>query len=363
MRTTLFNYTTLLLMAAPLLLWGGTGPGKGKYTKEKTIKREFKVNPDALLKVVNSYGSLNLTSWNDNKVVIEVHIKTNGNNEEKVQEKLDEITVEFDANSSMVSARTLFDKDKGGWNWNWGKKSNVNMQINYTIKVPVKNSLQLKNDYGNITLDRIDGHARIDCDYGRLQLGELRGRNNQLNFDYTSKSHIGYMHSGKISADYSGFTLDKAGDLELSADYTNGSIGEMKNLNYSCDYGSLEVKNANNVTGSGDYFNVKLGRISGDVELSADYGAVEIGQMSADGGNINIRTDYTGVEIGYDSGYAFDFEIKTSYGGVSGLDKFNVDIRNVKSKDHYYKGYHGKANSGKLVQISSDYGGINFKSN
>ena len=73
--------------------------------------------------------------------------------------------------------------------------------------MPVKNSVNLSNDYGNIILDRVDGHAKISCDYGRLDLGELRGRNNQLSFDYTSKSEIGYMNSGEIRADYSGFTI------------------------------------------------------------------------------------------------------------------------------------------------------------
>ncbi len=362
MKTLLYKYIAVLLFVAPTALLANDGKLKGRYTKEKTIKKEYNVNSDALLKINNSYGNLNITSWNENRIVIEVHIKTNGNNEEKVQRKLDGISIDFEASSSMVSARTNFNRNRSSWGWNWGN-NNVNMQVNYTIKLPVKNSVNLSNDYGNIILDRIDGHAKINCDYGRLDIGELRGRNNQLRFDYTSKSSIDYINSGEIDADYSGFTIEKAGDLKINADYTNVNIVQMENLEYSSDYGTMEVGEANDVHGVGDYINVKLGSIHGNVDISADYGSVKINNMEEDAGDIRIRTDYTGVKIGYDSQYYFDFEITTEYAGVSGKDDFEINVSIEKSREKYYKGYHGKEHSGNNVSITSDYGSVSFYKN
>lgn len=362
MKTLLFKYLLIALLIVPVTGQASNGKLKGKYTKEKTIKKEFDVNTEALLKVSNSYGNLTLSSWNENRVVIEVHIKTSGNNESKVQEKLDKITVDFEASSDMVSAKTIFNKDKG-WGWNWGKNNSVNMQINYIIKLPVKNRVNLNNDYGNIMLDRIDGHAKISCDYGRLEIGELHGRNNELKFDYTSKSTIEYVRSAKISADYSGFTIQKAGDLYISADYTNYAIGEMQNLEYSSDYGKLDVEEAYSVQGNGDYINVKLGTIHGNVDINADYGSVSIKNMAEDAGNVSIRSDYTGIKIGYDPMYNFNFEITTEYAGVSGKDDFEINISKEKSNDRYYKGFYGSENSENMISITSDYGSISFTKN
>jgi hypothetical protein len=332
----------------------------GKHTKEKTIKKEFNVNSNALLRVSNAYGNLNITSWNENRVVIQVHIKTNGNNEEKVQKKLDEISVDFEATKDRVSAETIYNKRNNGWGWNWGNNNNVNMQINYTIKVPVKNNVDLNNDYGNIILDRIDGHAKINCDYGRLELGELRGRNNQLNFDYTSKSTIGYINSGEIRADYSGFTIDKAGNLKINADYTNASIGKMENLEYSSDYGNMDIQELNDIDGNGDYITVKMGLVHGNVSIVADYGAVKINELAADAGNVTIRTDYTGIQIGYNAQYNFDFNISTSYAGVNGKDEFTINVSTEKSSDRHYEGFYGSKGSGNQMTLTSDYGGISF---
>ena len=358
-----YKSVALFFLMVPMLLMANTREPKGKHSKEKTIKKEFYVNADALLKVNNSYGNVNIISWNENRILIEVHIKTNSNNEEKAQEKLDGISVDFEASKSIVSARTNIDNNNSRWGWNWGKSNNVNMQINYTIKLPVKNNVDLDNDYGSISIDRVDGHAKINCDYGRLDIGELRGRNNQLNFDYTTKSTISFINSGKISADYSGFHIEKAGDLIISADYTNGSVAQMKNLQYNSDYGKIEIAEVNNIQGTGDYINVQLGTVHGNVDIVADYGSLKIANMAQDAGNMQLRTDYTGVKIGYDPNYHFNFEIKTSYSGVSGKDDFEINISEEKNTSRFYKGYYGSNNSGNSVSISSDYGGVSFYKN
>jgi len=360
MKTILFKYTWLLFLAFSPVITANDNNFDGKHTKEKTIKKEFEVNSNALLKISNSYGNLNITSWNENRVLIQVHIKTNGNNEEKVQKKLDEITVDFEASNNRVSAETIFNKSSNGWGWSWGNSNNVNMQINYTIKVPVKNNIDLSNDYGNIILDRIDGHAKINCDYGSLDLGELRGRNNRLNFDYTSNSTIGFINSGEIRADYSGFNIETAGNLIINADYTNARVGKMENLQYTSDYGNMDIRELKSIDGNGDYITVKLGQVHGDVSIVADYGSIRIDELTANAGNVDIRTDYTGIKIGYNSDYHFDFDITTSYASVSGKDEFNLHISTEKSSDKHYEGFYGSNGSGNKITLSSDYGGISF---
>ncbi len=360
MRQVLHKTTWFLLLLFPLLLLSHNDKPKGRYTKEKKIRREFQVNQNALLKVKNSYGNLNLVSWEENYILIEVHIQTNGNKEEHVTRKLNEISVEFENTSNLVSAVTRFDKSSSWWNF---KGSNVNMQIDYTIKLPVKNSAHLSNDYGNIVLDRLDGHAKINCDYGRIDIGELHGRNNQLNFDYTTNSHIDFIHSGKIRADYSGFTIDKAGDIDLKADYTNASIIEIDNLLYSNDYGSLELGEVNDVKGSGDYFNIRLNKVHGDVDIDADYGGIKLKELAADAGCVSINSDYTSIKIGYVPEYSFDLEIEAEYTGVSGLDPFEIYISKQENSSRYYKGYHKTEKSGNTISIQSDYGKIVFNQN
>ncbi|MGB7784471.1 MAG: hypothetical protein WBL27_00070 [Salinimicrobium sp.] len=362
MKTTLYKLLFALLLV-PAISFANNGY-KGKYTEQKKIKKEFKVGPQDLLKIDNSYGNIDITTWNENRVVIEVLIETNGNDEDKVKDRLKEIDVDFRQTGGMVSAETLLEKNHNGGSWLsslFGSSSNVNIKINYRVKAPATNSVDLSNDYGSINLDKLDGNAKISCDYGRLLIGELNGDNNYLSFDYTDNSNIGYMKRGKISADYSEFTIDEAGTLELSADYTESNIQKVENIKFSCDYGSLKIDKLKNMRGTGDYLGVKLGNVYGSLDLRMDYGSLSVEKVMAGLKQMDVNTDYTSIKIGYDKEAPFRFEVSTEYGGIKGLGKgFTVNKRIDSGSDNYYEGYYLSGNSGGTIKVESSYGSVTF---
>jgi len=353
-----------ILLCIPAFVVANNEIKKGAHTKEKTIKKEYTVNADALLKVSNSYGNIDIITWNENRTVIEVKITTNGNDEEKVQKRLNDITVDFSGSSSIVSAKTNFgNKKKSSWSW-WGKNnSNVNIEVNYTIKLPVTNSVDLNNNYGAILISRLEGVARINCDYGQLIIGELLADNNSLNFDYTNKSTIEYMKSGKIIADYSSFSLDRAENIELNADYTKSEIGEVNNINYNCDYGKVEINKVVNVDGKGDYVTNKLGSVSGNLNLNTDYGSITTDRIQSTAKNTTITADYTRINVGFDADYHFDFTINLTYASLKGGDNVTIKHTSKQNSKKKYSGYHGSENSGNTMTINSEYGSVTLNKN
>ncbi|WP_026752934.1 hypothetical protein [Sediminibacter sp. Hel_I_10] len=364
MSTKLIYQFLFILGFAPAMLFANNNPNWiGVHTKEKTIKKEFSVSKDATLRVDNSYGNINVTTYEGATISIEVHIKTNGNDEDNVREKLNDITVEFSGTNAMVSAKTLFNKNKSKSWWNWGNNSNVNMEVNYIIKLPITNNVDLNNDYGSINLDRLEGRATINCDYGKINTKELLADNNAISFDYTNNCYFEYIKSGKINADYSSFTVGKAKNLDISADYTKSEVEVAENVNYNCDYGSVEINNANNVNGNGDYLTVRLGTIYKNVSIRADYGSIKIDNMAANAGNIEIESDYNGITIGFDPAYHFSFDIDLEYASLREDSAFQFNKKRIESSDKYYQGFYGSGNSGNQIKIKSDYGSVTFKKN
>ena len=359
---TLRLYKLIILLLIPAITFADD-EWKGKYTKNKKINKEFTVNADATLKINNSFGNLDIATWDQNRIEIEVSITTNGNDEEKVQKKLDEITVKFSSSPEWVAAETIFNKNKSKSWWSWNKKNKVNMEINYLVKMPVTNAVILDNDYGNINLDKLEGVAKISCDYGKITTKELMADNNSISFDYTNNSYFEYIKSGNIHADYSGYTVSKTEDLEISADYTKSKIEVAENINYSCDYGGLTIEKVNNVVGNGDYLTTRLGDVYKNVSIKADYGSLKIDKLQASAGNVDINSDYVGIKIGIDPAYNFDFEFDLEHASLNDTDGFEYSKKKIESGDKYYLGYHGKQNSGNMVQISSDYGSVTFNKN
>lgn len=364
MKTTILYKSLLIMLFVPMMvLANNPDKFKGKHTKEKTITKEFSVNSDALLKINNSYGNLDIVTWNENRIVFEIKIITNGNNEEKVQKKLDDINVEFDASSNEVYAKTIFNNKRSNSWWSWGKNNNVNMKINYIVKMPITNSVDLNNDYGSINLDKLEGHAKISCDYGKITTKELMADNNDIRFDYTNGCYFDYIKSGKINADYSGYTVGKTKSLSINADYSKSEVEAAESITYNCDYGSLKVNAVNNFSGNGDYLTLRLGDVFDSASIKSDYGSIRIERLNKNLKRLDINSDYTGIKVGYDASISFDFEIDLEYAGLSGEEDWEVNKRRVESSSKFYKGFYGSANSGNTVTINSEYGGVKFYKN
>ena len=355
--------TLLLILCLPLIAIANNDILNGKYTKEKKIEKEFSVHADALLQVRNSYGNVDVTTWSENRIEIKITITTNGDNEEEVQRRLDEIDVDFMANKSLVSAKTTFEKRRNNWSF-WGFKSNnVNMKINYSIKLPIKNNVDLSNNYGAISLNKLEGNARISCDYGKLILGELLGNDNQLRFDYTNNSSISFLNNGTISADYSGFVVDNATRVHLNGDYTKSEFIEVENLNFDCDYGKVTVGRANEIIGKGNYVTKDIGTIFKRMDLKTSYGKITINRVAKGIKNIAIISSYTSIRLGFDADSQFNFDATLSYASLKGKELLNLTNQNEQGSNKEYAGSYGSKNSGNTISITSRYGGVTLLKN
>jgi len=366
MKALLFNIFILAVMYPALPTFDGNDIGldkiSGKHTKEKKISKSYDVASDALLKIDNSYGNINITTWNQNKVQIEVLVKVNGNDSEKVREKLEEIDVKFNQSSEGVSAKTFIEEENRSW-WNmiFGENNNLNMEINYVIKAPISNNVHLINDYGNIYLDKLTGNAKINCDYGSIDIGELLGNTNYINIDYSRNSHIGVVKTAIINADYSEFEIEDAKSLDINADYSKSKIKKVEYLKYNGDYGSLQLDKVRKLDGNGDYVSTKIGQVYQSIDLNIDYGSLEINKIMKGAGDIKIKSNYAGIKIGYAMDQAFDFDIVSSYGGVDGMEELEVEKKIDESNKKSYSGYHIKSGNSSNIVIRSNYASIKFQ--
>jgi hypothetical protein len=194
-----------------------------------------------------------------------------------------------------------------------------------------------------------------------MEIGELLGNDNSLNFDYTNNVTIAYMKNGRINADYSSFTVNKGGDIKLDAEHTKSRFGTIDSIEYNCDYNTLQIEQAYNIKGTGEYLSLRIGSITGDLDAKADYGSIKIGEMTDDAGSIRIESEFAGIKIGYNKDYSFNFELNLEYASLKGDDDFVMNKKRIESKERYFQGYHGDKTSGNNITINSEYGSIRFE--
>lgn len=338
--------TLLILLLLPAIALAGTH--KGKYIKEKRISKSYSVNATAGLNVANKYGSIFITTWDQDKTEIEVHIIVSGNYEDDVVKRLNGINVDFEAVRTHVAAKTRIENYKG---------KSICMEINYTIKIPKNGAIGVNNQYGAIKLGKINGAINLSCQYGSVIIDELNNDNNTLKMQYCDNGRINFIKSGDVTIQYSDMNIGRANSLNLVAQYGDATITTVNNLTYKIQYGDLLVKTADKVTGSGNYSDMTIGTVENLLNVTTNYGDLSVVKLGKDVKNVSVTATYSDINMGYDEATAFDFELAGSYSDISVPPGVKVTERIERSSSTSYKGYY-KTSGAARVYIKTMYGDI-----
>lgn len=348
MKTTLYK-VFLVVFILPAVALAGTG----KYTKEKKITKSYTVNSNAGTTISNRYGSIYITTWDENRTEIDVLIKVSGNDEDDVSKRIEGIDVAFTASKASVTAKTEIANFRG---------RNTNMEINYTIKIPKNGTVGVANQYGAIRLGKIYGDINLSCQYGEVFIDELNGDNNNLKMQYCSSGRLNYIKNANITAQYSDFNVARIGTLQLDSQYSDVTISNSNNINYKCQYGDLTIRSADKLTGAGSYSDLSFGNIDQLLNITTSYGDLSISKLGKQVKNVTIVNAYADVQVNFDADIAFDFEFIGSYSDVSGLSNFKVVEKSEKSSTSTYKGYYRTSGVGRMY-IKSQYGDVSISKN
>lgn len=321
-------------------------------SKQKSIKKTYIVNSNAGIDIDNKYGSVSISTWDEDKVDLDITIKVTGGNENWVNERLNSIDVDITALKSMVTAIT-----KLGNSSLKSKGSSNSFEINYIVKIPKKGSVKLNNKYGNITTLNLESTTDITCKYGKVTLGRLNGPANRLQIEYSQNSTIEYIKNASIEARYSGLKINASGNINLDASYSDLTVGDSQNIKYDCNYGTLKFQKVDSFTGSGNYLTILIAELSNNLSVDATYSKLNVGIINEKANNVTVNSGYTDVALGYDTNYAFDFDINTKYGNIKSDNSLETSVIESKNTSKRISGFNKKKGQNK-VAITSNYGNV-----
>ncbi|CAA9200357.1 hypothetical protein ACHRVW_12565 [Flavobacterium collinsii] len=343
------HYKILILFL--LLPFLGFSNDDNYSTKQKNIKKTYIVNSNAGIDIDNKYGDITVSTWNEDKIDIDITIKVTSNNEDWVNAKLNSIDVDITALKSMVTAVTNIGnsslKSRGSANF---------FEINYVIKIPKNGTVKLNNKYGNITTLSLESTTDITCKYGKIVLGKLNGSNNRIELGYCQNSTIDYIKSGAIEARYSNLKINESGNLTIDANYTDLYIlQEGQNIKYDSNYCTFKLQKINSLTGSGNYLSVSVGDLLGNLNIDTDYSKINVETLTEKQKNVNITSNYTNVSLGYSSNLAFDFDINTRYGSIKYDNSLDTSVAETKGSSKRISGFNKKKGQSKIA-VTTSYG-------
>ena len=354
MKIIQFKLIAILVFIPFLVLASHTNP-IGKHTKEKSIHKEYEVSAKTKVEIWNMYGNVNVTTWEGDKIVVDIQVSVNGDDLNLVSLGLNKIDFDISADDSMkkVSFTTKGYED-----------IDIYKEINYQIKMPKNNSLSIMNFYGDVIINEIDADVNIATSYGNVIAGKLNGAS-VIGLGYSQKSSIAFAENLELYAHFSEVKVDKANRFVIKEmKSSNISAGDIMHMNYEeCEYGSLDIGKTKTLRGDGDYLTVNVKEVEGDfpIVIKAKYGSLNIDKWNNTNANFDIYG--TRLTLGYSNTIPFDLNlivkgciIPTTVGALPKTVQSNL----IEHSEKEYSGFHLNKNSGRQLNIKIVKGILRF---
>jgi len=284
---------------------------KYEFAKNKSVNKSYNVSSSEKLNIDNSFGEVEIHTWNKNEIKVDVTVEVSANTETLAQKIIDGITISDSRSGSEVVFKTTI---KGTNN---SKKEKSTMKVNYQISMPASNSLEIVNQFGATIIPDFKGEVELTSKFGSLTTGSL---SNVKSVDVEfGKAKIESAANGSISIKYSSAEIDKlVGNVKLDIEFSSPTKINFDNnltgLNANVSYSTINLKPVGDVSASysistsfGNFknrssikfdsdeddddnkgpkfdhnYNGKSGNGSVPVKINSSFGKVILGEASSD---------------------------------------------------------------------------------
>jgi hypothetical protein len=328
----------------------------------KEFHKEFKSGTGTTLNINNRYGDVVIESWDKDQVVIDVKISVDLPNRSRAEKLLSYIDVQFSEGENLITAKTVIDDNFNYSGWGSGSKR---FTIDYSVKMPAGNNLNLTNKYGNSDINnKINGLVNLDIKYGNLTVEKLtRGNEKPIN-----KLNIGY---GKASFDEAGWLdvycrysndvkITKSQALLLDSKYSTVKISETSSVVGESRYDRVEIEKVKNLVLQSGYTAVNVGELSKKLDFQGSYSSLSVETIPAGFESIDVDVRYMEVKLGLSESANYILDAHTSYAGVKFREeKFKHEKHIVENNSTTLTGVVGtEAAPTAKVKVSASYGHV-----
>lgn len=269
------------------------------FTKE--IEKSFKMTNTGELHLENKYGNITINGWEENTIAITMNIRVTDVKKEKAKYLFDRISVNIKASGNYLSVISeISDKDIGFFAKYFNKvnpfdfdKSNV--AINYTIYLPLKAEIDIKNAFGDVVLDNWKGRLKVDLQHGDLWINhDLTNANINMKFGKLSAKSITY---GTIDLKNGGADFEDSKDMLLKISGSNIEARSISNLYIESSKDVISIDHVDVFSGDLKFSNVEVKSIEKEINLHLKVTKLRVFKINNPDSYITINQESSDISI------------------------------------------------------------------
>jgi hypothetical protein len=290
------------------------------YSEKREQGKSFKLRSGTAVQITNKYGNVNVMPWEKDSVRIEVSMSAQSKQAAKVVKILSSIDCEMISTANLISARTVF-YDNSTTFWKdvvsyAGQVINTsnNLQINYTVYMPVTTPIKIENKFGNIYMDSHRANTEITLSNGDLQARNFSGKL-KLKLDFGSAS-LQDADNAELNINYSDLILQKVKSLNINSRSSTIEIEEADVIELTSSRDKLYMKSCNSISGDASFSRIRINELESACTLNTKYGELKLNSISRNFRTIYAKSEYTDIMLGFtpSSSYSLDmtYDAKTN---------------------------------------------------
>jgi hypothetical protein len=291
----------------------------------KNIAREFGTTANGMTALYNRYGKVNVKTWSENKVKLNVNIVVNATSESAANRVFEKINVNFTNTQGYIKAETII----GDMGWSWGERSDF--QINYEVWIPINNALDLQNKYGNSFVANLNGKlmaeikygdlrteniysdVEILMEYGKATMASVQNITGEIAYGGLSINNV---RDVQVDSRYSTLSFEQANQVRLTSKYDELNFGKIENLRLQTKHSETVIDNVRIALVTAQYTDIKVKTLTEKFDSDLQFCELNVQQLGAAFKSANITGSYTDVEIGLGS-QGLKFEIAGNYTDIN----------------------------------------------
>ena len=371
-----YKYTALLFLLLSFCTCVQAAPG-GKIVKQefsKSIKKNFGIASDGTVALSNKYGKMDVKTWEQNRVKIDIRITVNAVSERAAQEVFERIEIEFSDTDNYISAETQINSNTSNW-WNgWtSSKDKSDFQIDWEVFMPASVTLDLSNKYGDVYVAALDGNANVEVKYGNFRLDGI-GEKLKVNLGYgngtvvsatDTEAEISYSNfkmqevfDVTFESKYSKITVDEAKDLRINSGYDTYTIGSVRDLHTQGKYDNYSIGTADNLIAVSRYSDFNIGTLKNSADFDLTYGGARIGKILRGFSEMRLLGRYADYKMTVEEGASYTLDADAEYAGIRYPRVMRVDYEKDRGTSHQVEGYVNTKGARSVIKARLDYGGL-----
>jgi hypothetical protein len=303
----LSSISLFLVLSHPVLT---KAAGDDEVRKTRTINRSYNVGPDDKLEIENQFGNVQVATWDDPRITVDITIGVRASSEEKAKEVMDELDVKEVQSGHIINFKTKVGEIHNNEKHHGNTDDDRSFYIDYVIHMPSANRLSIENSFGKTEVGDFKGLVTLTSKFGSLNTGKLDNVDN-IDVEF-GKAFISEITNGKVV-----FKFNKESNI---------------------------------------------GKVNGSVKISSEFSHNVQFNVAEDIQDLSVFESYSDLKMVVPKAISAHFDVHTSFGSFHNDSEFNIREKREGDNDmgpHFDKDYTGQAGDGKgLIKIKSSFGKV-----